>query len=267
MGFLIWRTIRDRRNTIITYTLLTVLLMWMYVALFPSLQKQAANFDQLFKTYPKGLMAAFGIETLSFDHFDSYLSTETFNFTWPLLVVLISISFASSGIAGDIERGTSEILLARPLSRAKIFFGRYFATLAVLIVFTGLSVYTPVMFASFSSITYDLSQFHTFLVLSLLYAWAVMSVSFCISTLVSEKGKALGLAGGLFVLMYIFNLFGQLSDKVSWMTKISYFKYFDPIEGLVHHHLAAGPLLVFGLSILLATGLGVFWFQRRDIAT
>lgn len=267
MGFLIWRTIRDRRNTIISYSLVTLLLMWMYVAMFPSLQKQAENFNELFKSYPKGLMEAFGAQTNSFDYLDTYLATETFNFTWPLLVVLIAVSFAATGIAADIERGSVEILLSRPISRFRVYIGRYLAAATVIVILTAIAVFSPLMFASFQGISFHASAFGTFFILALLYGLAVVSVSFVISAFCSDKGRAMSLAGGLFVFMYLANIFGLLSEKVRWMTNISYFKYFDPIEGLVHHHLDAMPLLIFGGSILLATVVGAWWYQRRDIAT
>jgi len=151
-------TIKDRKISLAIYCLAGVALLWVYVMLFPSVQAQAEVFSELMKNYPEGLLRAFGIEDgFTLSTLESFLAVRHFNFIWPILVIFLLVPLAAGGIAGEVERGTSEIMLARPVSRKNIFLGRYLAGVFTLIVFAVFSIFSVVPLAEFHGIDYAMS--------------------------------------------------------------------------------------------------------------
>jgi putative exporter of polyketide antibiotics len=74
-------------------------------------------------------------------------------------------------------------------------------------------------------------------------------------------------AVGIIALGYLLNTFGGLSDKYSWLLKISPFYYAPGIDPLVYHHLIwwyPAVLVVAGLAL---GGGGLMMFNKRDLPT
>ena len=53
---IIRRTIRDRKLSFIAYLLTAVLLLWMYVALFPTMQEQSEVLVTAFESFPDAFL-------------------------------------------------------------------------------------------------------------------------------------------------------------------------------------------------------------------
>lgn len=140
MWTVIIRTLKNRKAALIIYTLSGIFLLWMYVALFPSFSDQAANMQEYMESFPEGFLKAFGIEDFDMSTIEKFLSTEQYSFVWPLLMLFFVISLAGVGLAGEIERGTAEILLSRPISRLKLFWSRYIAGAIMYMIFVLLTI-------------------------------------------------------------------------------------------------------------------------------
>ena len=110
------RIIKDRRVQILVYCLASVGLLWMYIIFFPAIKEQSANMEQLLKSYPESFLKAFNFDIRSLNTVEGFLSTEQFSFVWPLMVIFMMIGFGGGAFAGEIEKGTIEILLAQPVS-------------------------------------------------------------------------------------------------------------------------------------------------------
>ena len=142
MFTIFWRTIKDKKIFISIYCICAILMMFMYVAMYPSIEEKSEEFNQLMENYPEGMMKAFNIETISFDKLENFLSIENYSIIWPLMAMFMMVSLAGYSISKEIEKGTAEILLAKPISRLKIYFSRYLTGVIVLLVFTFVSVFS-----------------------------------------------------------------------------------------------------------------------------
>jgi len=121
MFSIFWRTIKDRKLSLLVYCITALLFIWMYIALFPSISKSFGQLESYINTFPKGFLDAFGLDAKTFTTFEGYIGSEQFTFVWPIMIIAMMISFAGGAIAGEIEKGTIEILLSEPISRLKIF--------------------------------------------------------------------------------------------------------------------------------------------------
>ncbi|MCL5795823.1 MAG: ABC transporter permease, partial [Patescibacteria group bacterium] len=135
MNAIFWRTIRDRYLSTIIYLLSTVGLLWLYVAIYPSIKNSFSALESAMKLYPEALMKAFNVDINSYVTIEGYISSEMFSLFWPLILIFISVGFAGGAIAGEIEKGTMELLLSQPVSRLKLFLEKYFAGIFVILLY------------------------------------------------------------------------------------------------------------------------------------
>lgn len=259
------RTINDRIKIMLLYIVSGVGLLWMYIALFPAFKNQSAGIESMMSAFPESFMKAFNFDVKSFTTVEGFISTEQFSFVWPLLVMFIAIGFSGSVLAGDIEKGTMELMLSQPISRIKQFFARYLAGLFMLLIFVFISVLSAIPLCEIYDINYQFDNFITMLVLSILFSWAVFGLALLFSTIFSDKGKVFFASGMVLVVMYVINIVSALKDSLSDLKYFSFFYYFNPPKALVQNSIDSWSYLVFGAVILITTLYGALYFNRRDI--
>ncbi len=261
------RVLKDRRRLLLIYSLSNIAMLWMYIGLFPSFSKQAASLEELIKSYPESLLKAFNFDIASFNTIEGFLSTEQFSFVWPLILMFMVIGFSGYAIAGEIEKGTIEILLSQPITRAKLFLARYFAGFFMLIIFVILSVYPIIPLCRIYDIAYDVQSINLMAIISLFFSWAIYSISMMFSSMFSDRGKVFFLSGMLFVIMYVLNIVASIKESLSDLKYGSFFYYFNSTKALVHSEIDNLSLFVFIGVAIVFTIVAFFWFKKRDITT
>ncbi len=266
MGTIFLNFLRDKKTMLIIFCLAAIAMVWMYVAMFPSIQEKSADFDKLMEAYPQEILQAMNIETLSFERIENFLAMENYSIIWPLLMFFLAISLAGFALVREVDSGTAEILLSRPLSRSKIFLARYLAGLVSLVVFTLVSVYAIIPWGEIYKVDYDLGGHSKLLLMNLLFAWAIFSLAMLCSAWFSEKGKAYGAISGLLVLMYVFNIIAGLKEELEDLHYASFFYYFNYFDALVNGELAWLNIAVFVGTALISTIISWLIWQKRDLA-
>jgi ABC-type transport system involved in multi-copper enzyme maturation permease subunit len=261
----IWRELLDRKWPLFCYCLATAGLLWVYAATFKSSQASAQQLLQVVKDYPKALIEAFGLNSLASSSIEQYLNGKHFSFLWPLIAIAFALSLAAGQIAGQIHDRTLGLLLASPLRRLTILAAKYAAALAAIAVFTGLSVFPVVPLARAYGITPHPQILLAAWVLTTLFMWAVYALGLMVSAFSSRAGRVYALTGGILLVSYILNIVALLSDKWDWLKHYSLFYYFDTAGVLATGHLMASCLWVFAGTIVLATAVAAWQFNRRDI--
>ena len=266
MRAIFWRIIKDRRNVTLIYIIAAVALVWLYVAIYPSIQAQSASLEQVLKTYPESFLKAFNVDLKSYTTIGGYLAAEQYSFTWPIITIFMLVGFSGTALAGEIEKGTIELLLSQPVSRVKLFLGRYFAGLAILIAYILLSIFAAAPILSAYHIGYDFNIFVTMAVLGFMFSWAIFSLAMFFSSLSSDRGRVYFFSGGLLVLMYILNIVGALKESLSDFKFFSFFYYFNPSKALIYNEIDHWSYLIFIGVAVVATISGAIIFSKRDIA-
>ena len=129
MKALFLRTIKDHRISLLIYLIIGTAFVWMFVSLFPSMADKADELTKLIENYPEALMKAFGIgeNVQIFYSLETFMSLEHYSLMWPILLIALTVSYASSSLAGEVEKGTIEFLLSLPMTRWKVFSAKYLA--------------------------------------------------------------------------------------------------------------------------------------------
>jgi len=259
------RALKDRWLSILIYIIAMVGLIWLYVAIYPSIRDSFANMKDLLKAYPESLMKAFNVDINNYVTFEGYISSEMFSLFWPLIVIFVMVGFAGGAIAGEVEKGTIELLLTQPISRLKLFFGKFLAGLTTLVLFTGLTVYSLPLILKAYNIDYDIVSFNKMAILGFLFGLAVFAISMLLTSIFSDKGKVFFISGGLIVAMYAINILASLKENLSDLKYWSFFHYFDANNALIYHKIDSHAYWIFLGVTLVCTLLGAFWFSKKDI--
>ena len=82
----------------------------------------------------------------------------------------------------------------------------------------------------------------------------------------SEKSKVYGVAGGIFVVMYVLNIISALKDNLADFKYFSFFHYFDAASTLTKGILRAESIWVFTGIAVASTLVAVWRFKKRDVA-
>lgn len=239
----------------------------MFVSIFPTIQSQSANLEEILKFYPESMMKAFNIDIKAYTTIGGYISGELFSFMWPIMFISYICGFAGSALAGEIEKGTIEVLLSQPISRAKIYFAKYFAGLAMILVFVFVSVFSIPLILKFYHLTIDIKNVIAIFNLSLLWGLAIYSLGFFFSSIFSDKGKVYFLLGGLLVLMFALNIISGLKENLGDLKYLSFFYYFNANNALIYNKVDYLAYWVFGSSSIFFTFLGLEIFNKRNITT
>jgi ABC-2 type transport system permease protein len=212
----------------------------------------------------------FGGTPQGMDFLSTFLSIA---FTHPLVLILLcvfAIAVASRALAGEIERGTIDLLLAAPVTRTQLAlasFAAFAAGLALLLLGHWAGLRLGLQWTGIRPPAQTLPGLgYAGLNLAALLL-CVGGYSFLCSALASERGRAAGLAAGITVAFYFVNVLAQLWEKARFMQSFSIFYYLRPLPLLTRGAPAWGDLALLG-GLAAVTLLASLWvFARRDIAT
>lgn len=266
MKAMIGRAIKDRRWSLLAYCAGGLLLILMYSSLFPSIKDQSAAFQQAFKGLPEGVSKAFGISDSIYTQFSSYLGVEMFSITWPLIALIMVISWAGNAIAGEAERRTLGLVLSAPLSRTSIYWAKYLAGLIAFGNFVVVSLLSIFPIAAAFNISVNAWSLEKLIILAGLFGWAAYAIAMLLSAVFSERGKVYGLMAVVYLLMYVANVVANLKDNLGWVKYVSFFYYFKYVDVLHGDSLSALSLAVYLTTIAACSILGWQIFKRKDLA-
>ncbi len=264
---MIIQTVKKSKWSIIGYILASALLLWMYVGIYPSISQHGEELSKYIESFPKELFKAFGMDVQSFfTKLEGYLGGEHYSLIWPLLLIMLAISFGSAALAGEIERGTIGILLSQPLSRLKLFLGKYLAGLTVLLTFVWASILSIIPLALLYNVDYLPSNHIKIAILGSLFALTLLSITMMFSSFFSERGRATMFTTMVLLAMYVLKVLANLKESLENLKYLSLFHYFDYNEALVNNKIDLQSVGVFLGVSLVCTLVGLYWFNRRDIA-
>lgn len=260
------RTIGERKWTVVVYFIFAVALIFMYVVFFPSVQQSSAEVSELVKNLPESLVKSFGLDPKSFTTFEGFLAGKHFSLVWPFLLIALLVSLGASFFAGEIEKGTIEILLSQPISRTRIFFEKFLAGILIILIFVFFSFGAIFPMAEAFNISYKAGRFINLSLIGFIFGLAIFGLSLFFSSIFSEKNKVTFLVVGILIFMYVLNIVSGLKESLDKLKYFSFFYYFNPPQVLVHNKVDCQSLIVFLSVFLVATFLALIWFKKRDIA-
>ena len=265
---LLFKTFRKNLISLLIYTIISASFVWMYVAMWPSFSKEREKFLELVDAYPEALMKAMNIDIAGmFGSVEGFIAGEHFSIIWPIILIILTLTYASSAIAGEIDKGTIELLLAQPISRLKIFLAKYFSGLMIIAAFVLITNFSIIPFAILHHVDLQIQNYLTISILGFLFAFAIFGICIMLSSFSSSRGLPMAITGGLLIIMYALNVFSAFQESVENLKHASFFHYYDQNAALLNNHIDLLSIIVFLAVGIICTVIGAIVFVKRDIAT
>jgi ABC-type transport system involved in multi-copper enzyme maturation permease subunit len=191
-------------------------------------------------------------------------------FIHPIAIILTSVfavGFAASAVAGERQRGTLEVALARPMSRRGLYLNLLAASFGFIAISVAALLAGSVSGATFAGVLREL-RFGNLPLLwlnSVLLFGAFAAIALAASVSFDRLTPALGVTLGIVIVMYVLEVLGSLWPAAAGLQPYSLFHY------LKAKAILTGVAVTFDLIILLVVILiAMVWalvvFPRRDLA-
>jgi ABC-2 type transport system permease protein len=183
------------------------------------------------------------------------------------MFVIFPVGLGASAIAGERQRGTLEVLLARPLSRRTLFTTH----LVTLVLIAVLTVAAALAGTVAGAAAYDVAgeldagSLAFLAVNTVLLLAAVAALVLAASASFDRLAAPVGIGIAVLILGYVLEILGTLWPDAEFLQPFSPFHYLRPLEILGGRGEASDLLVLAGIAVA-ATAYGLWRFPRRDLA-
>ncbi len=220
-------------------------------AFYPSLVGME-GLEDLLADYPEALLSLFGMDAgLDFTSAVGYLESEIFSFIVPLAMLGFGVAVGARYVAGEEERGTVGLTLARPVTRSRFVLAKA-AALATLTILLGSVVLLALLLAG---PVFDLSVPFENLA-AVMTSTTVLAILFGVLALTAgaatgRRAVASAVGWGLGIAAYLWNGLAPLTrglEDLAWLSPYEWALGEKPLRngfdlaraGVVDPHCARG---------------------------
>ncbi len=248
-----------RRNWIKVAAVTCGCLLWGFLA--PVIDKSLISTVQ--GALPPSL-ANFGSGTLN-----TFPGVITVMFEHPFLIALVStvaLAITIPALAGQRQRGTLEMLLARPIKRSTLLATVALAVASMLLLVL-LAMVVGILAGSSVEGLSDQVPVRELLVVwlwsALLYG-AFASFALAASATSNRNGPAVSWTLGFLIANYFVEILGGFWDQAKAWQPYSLFHHFQAAD-ILAGRLSASDLMVLSLAVVLPLTYALYIFPRRDL--
>lgn len=255
-------TLNRLRGQILGWGLGIAALGLILVPFYDIFLEQQGDFLQMIESYPPELLAFFGADAAAMSTPEGYLTMYGFSLL-PIIAGIFALIAGSGLLANDEESGRLDLIVAHPVSRTGIFWGRLLglvtAALAVLVL--GWLGFSVLLGASSLDVSWGQMALPFLPVLAQVLVYCTLAL--LLSLVMPARRLAAMVAGLVMVGGYFLSSMADLHEAVAALARLLPYEYFQGGEAI--HGLDAVPFLgLMGVSALLAL-LSWWRFERRDI--
>ncbi|ABR30323.1 hypothetical protein SU69_02355 [Thermosipho melanesiensis] len=242
------------------------LFSYMIAPFIDTVMHDSKEFLKFIDSLPKFMIKAFNIS-------ESFITPEGFFGVKMMLMAQIfaaifSILIASSIFSQEFENKTMEYLLVKTYSRKRIFITK---SLVAFLFYTSFALFFGIsivaLFNIYVSFEYNVKILWGFS----LYIYVVeiffgfLAIFF--SIIFQKSFPSISLSIGLFVIMYIMDLFGTAVENFKWLRYLSIFKYISVGDTLKFNQVYVFNSILLILLSFSSLIIGIFIFNKKDIIT
>lgn len=229
----------------------------------------AIDLTSYLNEFPPEMLAAFGMSSSvlgsSEISYAGFMSFEFFPWFGVALVVYALVA-AGSQIAGEVERGTIDVVLSSPVPRWVFALSKYLGLLVPLLIIGLSCVLFSIAAGLIQGVELPVARFlYTGVVMGMLGgAFASVGVFFSVLWLSSQRAQIV--LAVIVIGQYVMDVVSKISDDWEFLGRYSLFHYYDTGLILEGFEWTWAPLVIY--SAVAATGLvaAIVFFERRDLA-
>ena len=238
----------------------------LYLSIYPSVAKDAADFRKLLGNYPPAVQAMLGI---NLDTIASVNGFYSMIFSFILLCAAIQAMNMGIGVfAKESKNRTSDFLLVKPVSRTTILSSKLFAVFTMVVITNAVFLLAVVgMVKLFISEQFDEDVF-LLMNLSLFFIQLIfVAIGMVFAVFFKKLKNTIPLSLGVVFGFYLIGALLAVGKEEETLRFLSPFKYFDVTYVLDHHSYEVSYLLLSIIIIVLSVTVSYVVYNKKDIPT
>lgn len=259
---LLWQELVFRRNGIIGWSLGLCFFPLVYLGIYPQMGEDLASMQTIMD------LEIYQVLGISFNTLEEWIGS-TIILLVPLLLSIYAVADGTGTLAGEEEDGRLETIVTLPLPRWQVVTAKALAiAIALFVILLFVSLVTGAVFMGVQAqVETDLRTANV--ITGLLTAWplpfAVGMISLFLSAFASSRRIAAIIAGAILAVSYFGNNLVAMSSSLEPFEPFFLFSYLDTTGTAVTEGQQASDMLILLAIGLVAFGLAVFFFQRRNL--
>ena len=258
------KTFYDQRRALVAWAVSLLLLVGMYVGIWPSIKGQPSISDFL-QNMPEAFRSLFATSGADMSTPVGYIQIELMSFLGPLLLIMYAVMAGAAAVAGEEDRHTLDLLLANPVSRTRLVLEKAAAMALGTLGLAAVLGIGLVLEGQWADMQLPVGTVAAAMLHMALLALVFGTLALAIGAAVGHATAARAVPAVLAVVTYVVN---GLGPQVSWLKpfqKLSpFYQYIghDPLRNGLW-----GPSVgIAAVSAAALVALAVGAFRRRDIA-
>lgn len=254
-----------RKNTCI-WICSMIALAALYLSIYPSVAKDAADFRKLLGNYPPAVQAMLGINLDTIATVNGFYSMI---FSFILLCGAVqAMNLGIAVFAKESKNRTSDFILVKPVSRTTILSAKLCASLTIIAVTNAVFLLAVVgMVNLFVSEAFDEGVF-LLMNLSLLFIQLVfVGLGMVTAVFFKKLRNTIPLSLGVVFGFYLIGALLAVGKEEETLRFLSPFKYFDITYVLNHHSYEGTYLILSAAIILISIAVSYVVYNKKDIPT
>jgi ABC-2 type transport system permease protein len=197
------------------------------------------------------------------------LGVLAFGWNHPITLAIlaaVAIALASRAVAGEIENGAIELVLAQPVSRAAYLGAHLIFGMAALTLVAAAGAFGTMIGQRVMSLdAFGPGRMVQLLCNAILLQMAIYAATLLVSSWGREAGRVAVIGVLIALVSYFINVIATLWPKASFLEPYSLHTYYDPRAILVRGELATLAVQVLA-GVAAGTAAVAFWrFATRDL--
>lgn len=256
------RTLRDRWRSTFGWGLALVMMAILQLSVYPSVARSSENMQAFVDEWPDAFRQAFNLDAYTTGA--GFLNAEMFSMMVPLVLIAVATTSAAAATAGEEERGTADLLLSMPISRARVMLAKVLAGLVALTAVAGATFLTLLVGAPLVDLDVSADHLGSAVIMAMLLALVFGAVTLTLAAVTGRRTVALGAGVGLALSAFLLNALAPMASWLEPWQKASPFRWAlgdDPLVNGLDVPMAA--LMVTVVAVLV--GVALLAYERKDI--
>jgi len=263
-GELFLETLRRSGRTALYWGLALAFLSFLSMSFLQDMDA-LKQYEELFKTLPPALLAAFGMNMSESFTPEAFINLAVFA-RLALLVPIYGILAGLNISSGEEDEGIMDMVLSSPVARWRIIVER-FAAFCLLIVLIALLTFAGLLLGiPFITLPMDITKLLQASLNTIPLMVFTLALTALVATLVRRRSIAIGIVAGVVVGSYFLDALGAAASEtiMNSLRVFSYFRYYDSQSVMANGLNLVNLSLLLGGALLMIGG-AVYRWERRDV--
>ncbi len=259
----LFQTLRERRRSLVWWTLGLVALVGLNVAFYPSVRDDAGLSDYA-KNLPDAVRGLFVGGELDIVSPAGYLNSQVFALMAPLILLIFSIGAGAGAVAGEEERGTLDLLLAQPLRRRDYVLDRLLALAAMIGALTVALLATVALGSLLVDLDIGFGKLVAASVSVALLAFLFGTIALAAGAVSPGRARAVAVAAGIAIAAWLLDGLGQAVDALDGWRPLS--PYYQALgRNPLRDGIPWGGWAVLAAATVVVVAVAAVGLERRDV--